>query len=193
MATVKKQDQENFILSLCKLRVSYVSQRLILLTNNKSHLLPRQTHETVRMITWLPMKSFVAMQLEFPITFLPNGLEDSVNYVLCNATFAGPSRKKAHAKIVSAVVKILRDTGIESTENEGLIPRLLESKKRGDFMTLVPLRIGRKSKIFIDNRLLVHARAANGNIKPNIIKATLNSKKNKYAYYGYSLDACEFS
>ena len=46
-------------------------------------------------------------------------------------------------------------------------------------------------KIFIGNRLLVHVRAANSNIKPNIIKATLNSKNNKYA--GYCLDACEFS
>ena len=128
-----------------------------------------------------------------PITVLPSGLEDSVDYILCNSTFAGPSRKKAHAKIVSAVVTILNYTGIQLTENEGLILRLLESEKRGDFMTLVPLRIGRKRKIFIGNRMLAPARAANSNIKPNIIKATLNSKKNKYAYYGYSLDACEFS
>ena len=106
------------------------------------------------MITWSPMcifsfwnneaisnqavKSFVAMQLGFPITVLPNGLEDSVDYVLCNATIAGPSRKKAHAKIVSAVLKTLNDAGIQPSENEGLIPRLLESEKRGDFMTLVP-------------------------------------------------------
>ena len=69
------------------------------------------------------------------------------------------------------------------TENEGLILRLLESEKRGNFMTLVPLRIGRKRKIFIGNRSLVHARAANSNIKPNMIKATLNSKNNKYAGY----------
>ena len=58
METVKKRDQENFILSLNpeeKLRVSYVSQRLIPLTDNKSRLLPRQTHETVSMITWSPM------------------------------------------------------------------------------------------------------------------------------------------
>ena len=39
--------------------------------------------------------------------------------------------------------------------------------------------------------MLVHAWAANGNIKPNIIKATLNHKNNKYT--GYCLDACEFS
>ena len=131
------------------------------------------------------------MQLGFPITVLPSELEDSVEYILCNASFAGPSRKKAHAKIVSVVVKVQNDAGIQSTENEGLVPRLLESEKRGDFMALVPLRIGRKRKIFIGDRSLVHARAANGDIKPTIIKATLNSENNKYA--GYRSDACEFS
>ena len=46
-------------------------------------------------------------------------------------------------------------------------------------------------KIFIGDGSLVHARAANGDIKPTIIKATLNSENNKYA--GYRSDACEFS
>ena len=36
-----------------------------------------------------------------------------------------------------------------------MITRLLESEKRGDFMTLVPLWIGRRRKIFIGDRLLV--------------------------------------
>ena len=43
----------------------------------------------------------------------------------------------------------------------------------------------------IGYRSLVHARAANSNIKPNIITAMLNHKHNKYA--GYCLDACEVS
>ena len=61
------------------------------------------------------MRTFLPLQLGLPITALPDGLDNSGNWSLCNAFFAGGARKRSHEHIAETMVTIFSDCKIQAT------------------------------------------------------------------------------